>query len=76
MNVFNLFPRRSDMKRCMQRLAEHSETGVFTGIAFVGYIPGRGWIADTCGEAREKPRDALEALDALENKLIRLSKSR
>jgi hypothetical protein len=78
LNVFSLFDNRSaaDMQACVRKLMRHADDGVFTAIAFVGYIDGRGWIADVCGHAREHPLEAKAVLPALELKLIRLEKQR
>jgi hypothetical protein len=75
-NVHSLFDHRvaADMQACVRRLMKHADDGAFTAIAFVGYIEGRGWIADVCGHARHAPLDAKEMLPALEAKLARLAK--
>jgi hypothetical protein len=77
-NVFSLFDNRSaaDMQACVRKLMRHADEGTFTAIAFVGYIDGRGWIADVCGHARNHPVEARAVLPALEEKLTRLEKQR
>jgi hypothetical protein len=77
-NVYSLFDNRSadDMQACVRKLMRHADDGAFTAIAFVGYIDGRGWIADVCGHARHHPIEALAVLPALEAKLTKLEKQR
>lgn len=76
MSIHNLFDHRisGDMQKCVRKLLEHADGGAFTGMAFVGYIEGRGWIADVCGLARLAPLDAKEMLPALSAKLDRLAR--
>lgn len=75
MNVHSFFDHRiaADMQACVRKLQRHADDGTFTGIAFVGYVAGRGWIADVCGHARQVPLDAKEMLPALAAKLTRLA---
>jgi hypothetical protein len=77
-NVYSLFDNRSaaDMQACIRKLMRHADDGAFTAIAFVGYIDGRGWIADVCGHARQHPIEAIAVLPHLEAKLTRLEKQR
>jgi hypothetical protein len=78
MTVHSLFDNRSaaDMQACIRKLMRHADDGAFTGMAFVGYIDGRGWIADVCGHARSQPLEAKAVLSALDAKLDRLEKQR
>lgn len=75
MNVLSFFDTRivADTRACMRKLTRHAEDGTFTGIAFIGYIEGRGWIADVCGYARHSPLDAKDMLPALDAKLTKLA---
>lgn len=66
--------RHPDMLACMRRLLHQAERDLFTGIAFVGYVEGKGWMSDSCGVARERPIEAREQLPALDAKLSRLAK--
>lgn len=66
--------RRADLQACLRKLLAQAERDHFTGIAFVGYVEGKGWMSDACGVARDRPIDAREQLPALDAKLSRLAK--
>ena len=57
----------SSLLPCLERLTDAAADGTLTGLAFVGFIDGHAFIADTCGEASidvESTRKMLRRLDA------------
>ena len=70
-NVRTLIRKKlpSDTVSCIEKLLQHAQAGALTGLAFVAYMDGSGYIADTCGEATEKPHHTLDMIDKLRSKL-------
>lgn len=71
-------PRQLNVRACLEKLLRQveSEGGNLTGLAFIAHVEGKGWIADACGTAYERPHEALEQLPGLDAKLSRLHRSK
>lgn len=70
-NVYFLRPDDlpTDTVKCLTRLAAEARRGRVTGIAFVAYIEGYGFIANSAGEAYDNPSLTRGFLNALDDKL-------
>ena len=70
-NVRTLIRKKlpSDTVSCIETLLEHAKNGSLTGLAFVAFMDGSGYIVDACGEATEKPHHTLSMIDRLRSKL-------
>jgi hypothetical protein len=56
---------------CIERLLEAAHAGTLTGLAFVAFVDGHGYIADTCGEASTELAETRRILKQLDVKLAR-----
>lgn len=70
-NVYTLRPDDlpSETVKCLGHLHSGAKRGRVTGIAFVAYIEGYGFIANSAGDAYENPTLTLGMLNALRAKL-------
>lgn len=70
-NVYTLRPDNlsPDTVRCLAQLHTQAKRGVVSGIAFVAYIEGRGFIANAAGDALEDANNTRGMLCALDDKL-------
>lgn len=71
-NVYHLrpdtIPNDSTVK-CLTELLRHARSGQITGVAFVAYIKGNEYIANSAGMAYEDPNLTRGMLIALSDKL-------
>lgn len=70
-NVYTLWPDQlpTETVKCLAELQAQARKGVVTGVAFVAYIDGFGFIANSTGEAYENPNLTRGMLLALDDKL-------
>ncbi len=72
MNVYHLrpdnIPNDSTVK-CLTELLKQARRGAITGIAFVAYIEGNAYIANSAGAAYQDPNLTRGMLLALSDKL-------
>lgn len=70
-NVFVLKPDDlpNETVKCLGRLHSQARRGRVTGIAFVAYVEGYGYIANSAGDAYDNPTLTIGMLDALRSKL-------
>lgn len=71
-NVYYLQPDSlptNDVTKCLSVLTAQARRRRVTGIAFVAYIEGHGFIANAAGDAYDDPTNTLGMLRALERKL-------
>lgn len=70
-NVYVLKPDElpSETVKCLGTLHSQARRGRVTGIAFVAYIEGYGYIANSAGDAYDNPTLTIGMLDALRSKL-------
>lgn len=73
MNVYRLKRKKipPHTVKCLEELLNHGSSGKLTGIAFVAYVEG-GYIADACGDARDKPDQTRFMLKRLDAKLAKI----
>lgn len=72
-NVYDFQRRRLPKSPilCLETLLVHAKAGQLTGIAFVGLLPGKRYIADACGDAAQDVEETRRLLLAFEAKLAR-----
>lgn len=70
-NVYTLWPDRlsNDVTKCLGQLHAQARRGRVTGIAFVAYVDGYGFIANAAGDAMRDPTNTRGMLLALDGKL-------
>lgn len=71
-NVYYLKPDNlptNDVLKCLSVLTAQARRRRVTGIAFVAYVDGHGFIANAAGDAYDDPNNTLGMLRALERKL-------
>lgn len=70
-NIYSLHPDDlpSETVKCLGILHGRAKRGKVTGIAFVAYIDGYGFIANSAGDAYENAALTLGMLNALRRKL-------
>lgn len=59
----------NEVTECCKQLLREARAGRLTGLAFVGVVEDRGYIANTAGEAHRSPTWTRGALLALDDKL-------
>lgn len=59
----------NDTVQCLAELLRQAKKGVVTGLAFVAYLDGRGYIVNSAGQAHEDPTRTRGMLRALDDKL-------
>lgn len=71
MSVYTLWPDQlsTEVVKCTAQLAAHARRGRVTGIAFVAYVDGYGYIANAAGTAIADPTNTRGMLSALDDKL-------
>lgn len=70
-NIYTLRPDRvsHDTIQCLATLLRHAKTGAVTGIGFVAFVEGHGYIVNSAGDAYENPTLTRGMIQALDNKL-------
>lgn len=70
-NVYLLRPDDlpTDTVKCLAALTAQARRGAVTGVAFVAYIEGHGFIANSAGDAYANPSLTRGMLNALDDKL-------
>lgn len=70
-NVYTLRPDDlpTETVKCLAQLAAQARRGNVTGVAFVAYIAGHGFIANAAGDAHDNPTLTRGMLNALDDKL-------
>lgn len=70
-NVYRLRPDNlpNDVQNCLGILHTQARRGVVSGIAFVAYVEGYGYIANAAGKAYDDPTFTRGMLGALDDKL-------
>lgn len=70
-NVYTLWPDElpNETVKCLTQLTAEARRGRVTGIAFVAYVEGYGYIANAAGDAYENPTMTRGMLRALDDKL-------
>ena len=71
-NVYYLRPDNlptGDVEQCMAILYAQSKRRIVSGVAFVAYIEGYGFIANSVGKAYDDPTYTRGMLRALDDKL-------
>jgi hypothetical protein len=56
---------------CIERLLDAAQAGTLTGLAFIAFVDGHGYIADTCGDASTELEETRRILKQLDLKLAR-----
>lgn len=72
MTVHHLYPDslpQDDVTACCAALHANAKKKKLTGIAFVAYIEGHGFIANAAGDAYDNPTLTRGMLQALSDKL-------
>ncbi len=70
-NVYTLRPDNLSQEtvKCLAQLHTQAKRGLVTGLGFVAYIEGYGFIANACGDALADPNNTRGMLRALDDKL-------
>jgi hypothetical protein len=70
-NVYYLRPDNlsNEVVKCLAQLHAQAKRGVVSGIAFVAYVEGYGFIANAAGKAYDDPTNTRGMLNALDDKL-------
>lgn len=70
-NIYHLRPDSlpTDVQECLAILHAQARRGVVSGIAFVAYVEGYGYIANAAGKAYDDPTYTRGMLGALDDKL-------
>lgn len=75
-NVYHLVRRGppASLVKCLERLTAQAQAGKLTGIAFIALLEDRAFIADACGECRDRPEETRALVPSLDSKLGRLAR--